>query len=200
MLPQGTEPLVLADGTKINPIDGNVVTDISEAVIEVPNTQDIKREITASRKRVSDLPVPPEQMNTISVILSYSLFGISDDDISNVISLPLDQIEKIKKSDAYEELQSQLIKNIVESDLSDVRGMFVQQSHGAAQVMFSAMNNEEHGIVTRMAAAKDVLDRAGQRPVDVVEHRHKMEGGLTIEYVEKKDDIPTIDITPNGEF
>tara|TARA_Y100001938_G_scaffold149707_1_gene237548 strand:- start:2491 stop:3093 length:603 start_codon:yes stop_codon:yes gene_type:complete len=200
MLPQGTEPLVLADGTKINPIDGNVVTDISEAVIEVPNTQDIKREITASRKRVSDLPVPPEQMNTISVILSYSLFGISDDDISNVISLPLDQIEKIKKSDAYEELQSQLVKNIVESDLSDVRGMFVQQSHGAAQVMFSAMNNEEHGIVTRMAAAKDVLDRAGQRPVDVVEHRHKMEGGLTIEYVEKKDDIPTIDITPNGEF
>ena len=200
MLPQGTEPLVLADGTKINPIDGNIVTDISEAVIEVPNTQDIKREITASRKRVSDLPVPPEQMNTISVILSYSLFGISDDDISNVISLPLDQIEKIKKSDAYEELQSQLVKNIVESDLSDVRGMFVQQSHGAAQVMFSAMNNEEHGIVTRMAAAKDVLDRAGQRPVDVVEHRHKMEGGLTIEYVEKKDDIPTIDITPNGEF
>ena len=200
MLPQGTEPLVLADGTKINPIDGNIVTDISEAVIEVPNTQDIKREITASRKRVSDLPVPPEQMNTISVILSYSLFGISDDDISNVISLPLDQIEKIKKSDAYEKLQSQLIKNIVESDLSDVRGMFVQQSHGAAQVMFSAMNNEEHGIVTRMAAAKDVLDRAGQRPVDVVEHRHKMEGGLTIEYVEKKDDIPTIDITPNGEF
>ena len=200
MLPQGTEPLVLADGTKINPIDGNVVTDISEAVIEVPNTQDIKREITASRKRVSDLPVPPEQMNTISVILSYSLFGISDDDISNVISLPLDQIEKIKKSDAYEELQSQLVKNIVESDLSDVRGMFVQQSHGAAQVMFSAMNNEEHGIVTRMAAAKDVLDRAGQRPVDVVEHRHKMEGGLSIEYVEKKDDIPTIDITPNGEF
>ena len=200
MLPQGTEPLVLADGTKINPIDGNIVTDISEAVIEVPNTQDIKREITASRKRVGDLPVPPEQMNTISVILSYSLFGISDDDISNVISLPLDQIEKIKKSDAYEKLQSQLIKNIVESDLSDVRGMFVQQSHGAAQVMFSAMNNEEHGIVTRMAAAKDVLDRAGQRPVDVVEHRHKMEGGLTIEYVEKKDDIPTIDITPNGEF
>ena len=200
MLPQGTEPLVLADGTKINPIDGNVITDISEAVVEVPNTQDLKREITASRKRVSDLPVPPEQMNTISVILSYTLFGISDDDISNVLSLSMEQISNIKKSDAYRELQSQFVKNIVESDLSDVRGMFVQQSRGAAGVMFNAMNNEENGITTRMAAAKDVLDRAGQRPVDVIEHRHKMEGGLIIEYVEKKDDIPTIDVTPNGEF
>ena len=200
MLPQGTEPLVLADGTKINPIDGNVITDISEAVVEVPNTQDLKREITSSRKRVSDLPVPPEQMNTISVILSYTLFGISDDDISNIISLPVEQITNIKKSDAYGELQSQFVKNIVESDLSDVRGMFVQHSRGAAGVMFNAMNNEENGITTRMAAAKDVLDRAGQRPVDVIEHRHKMEGGLIIEYVEKKADIPTIDITPNGEF
>ena len=200
MLPQGTEPLVLADGTKINPIDGNIITDISDAVIEVPNTQDIKQEITASRRRISDLPVPPAQMNTISVILSYTLFGISDDDISNIISLPIEQVVNIKKLDAYGELQTQFVKNIVESDLSDVRGMFVQQSRGAANVMFSAMNNEENGITTRMTAAKDVLDRAGQRPVDVVEHRHRMEGGLTIEYVEKKDDIPTIDITPNGEF
>ena len=113
MLPQGTESLVLADGTKINPIDGNVITDISEAAVEVPNTQDLKREITSSRKRVSDLPVPPEQMNTISVILSYTLFGISDDDISNFISLPVEQITNIKKSDAYGELQSQFVKNIV---------------------------------------------------------------------------------------
>jgi hypothetical protein len=51
-----------------------------------------------------------------------------------------------------------------------------------------------------MTAAKDVLDRAGQRPVDIIEHRHKMEGGLTIEYVDKKDDIPTIDITPDKEM
>ena len=197
MLPQGTEPLVLADGTKINPIDGNVINDsIKDIVVEVPNTEDLKKEITASRKRISDLPVPPDQMNTISVILSYSLFGIDDQDIANVLSISLEQVTNVKKSDVYRGLQSQLVKNISESDLSDVRGMFVQQSRGAANVMFSAMNDEEIGITTRMAAAKDVLDRAGQRPVDVVEHRHKMEGGLTIEYVEKKDDIPTIDITP----
>jgi len=195
MLPNGSEPLVLADGTKINPIDGTVVT--SEILVEVPNNKTIQREIIAARKRISDLPVPPDQMNTLSVILSYSLFGIDDVDISLCISVPIEQINSIKQSDVYLDLQAQFHKTIIESDLSDVRGLFVQHSRNAASVMVDALD-PEMGIGTRMAAAKDILDRAGQRPVDVIEHRHKMEGGLTIEYVVKDENkqIPTIDITP----
>jgi hypothetical protein len=192
MLPQGTEPLVLADGTMISPIDGDIV--IEEVLVEVPNTEEIKREITASRKRISDLPVPPDQMNTISIIISYSLFGITDEDISNTLLVPLEQLKTIKDSDVYTSLQDQFIKNIVASDASNVRGMFEQKSANAANKVFSLMDSENE--TTRMVAAKDVLDRAGHRPADVIEHRHRMEGGLTIEYIEKKDDIPTIDITP----
>jgi hypothetical protein len=194
MLPQGTEPLVLADGTKIDPENGHVVTE--ETYVKVPNTAELKREITASRMRISDLPVPPNQMNTLSVILSYSLQGISDFDIATTLHIDEDKLVIIKASDPYKELQTTIIKNITESDLSDVRGMFVQHSRNAAQVMFDVVSDDEIGVTTKMVAAKDILDRAGQRPVDVVEHRHKMEGGLTIEYVEKKDDMPTIDITP----
>ena len=73
--------------------------------------------------------------------------------------------------------------------------MFVSKSANAANVMVDIMEDSENGPVTRMAAAKDVLDRAGHRPADIVEHKIKMEGGLTIEYVDKKDDIPVIDIT-----
>ena len=196
MLPQGTEPLVLADGTKINPIDGCIVTD--EILVEVPNTEQIKREVVAARKRISDLPVPPAQMNTISVILSYTLFGISDEDISAVLHLPTENILTIKTSDAFKDLQDTFVKNIIESDLADVRGMFVEKSRVAASKMFDLMDSESESI--RTVAAKDVLDRSGQRPVDVVEHRHKVEGGLTIQYIEKSEDIPIIDITPEGEF
>ena len=190
MLVDGTEPLVLADGTKIDPEDGTVVQE--PYLVPVPNTEEIKREIVASRKRIADLPVPPDQMNTLSVIISYSLFGITDEDISNTLFIPLKQLQTIKSSDDYKGLNATFLKNIVESDLSNVRGLFVQKSHTAAQTMFDLLgsNNE----ATRGSAAKDILDRAGQRPVDVVEHRMKMEGGLTIEYVEKKDDLPTIDV------
>ena len=195
MLPQGTEPLVLADGTRINPINGTVIKE-EEVLVEVPNTEQIKREIVASRKRISDLPVPPEQMNTLSVIISYSLFGISDEDISSTLLIPLEQLHAIKGSDEYISLQGQFIKNILESDLSDVRGLFVERSRSAANLMINTLEDNDVGLGTRLGVAKDVLDRAGHRPVDIVEHRHKMEGGLTIEYVEKKDDIPTINVTP----
>lgn len=198
MLPQGTEPLVLADGTKINPINGKLVSD--EPYVKVPNTEELKREITTARMRLSDLPAPPKQMNTISVILSYSLQGISDYDISMILSISEDAVLNIKKTDVYREVQANIIKSITESDLSDVRSLFVQKSRTAAQVMFDVLDDDDVGVLTKMTAAKDVLDRAGQRPVDIIEHRHKMEGGLTIEYVDKKDDIPTIDITPDKEM
>ena len=192
MLVQGTEPLILADGTAISPINGATIID--EPLVEVPNTQEIKREITAARMRISDLPVPAQQMTTLSVIISYTLFGVTDEDISTLLSIPLNNIKNIKLSDSYRNLSETLVSNIVKSDLSNVRGMFVDKSRTAAGKMFELLDSESEA--TRMVAAKDVLDRAGQRPVDVVEHRHRMEGGLTIEYVEKKDDIPIIDITP----
>jgi len=194
MLPQGTEPLILADGTKINPIDGAILSEDDASLVEVPNTEQLKREVVASRKRISDLPVPPEQMNTLSVIISYSLFGIANEDISNTLLIPLEQIIQIKESDTYNNLQEQFLKNILESDLSSVRGMFVQNGNKAAKIMFNLLNSGSEA--TQITAAKDVLDRAGHRPVDVIEHRLKMEGGLVIQYVDKKDNVPAIDITP----
>ena len=125
------------------------------------------------------------------------MFGLSDNDISFVTALSSDEIESIKASDVYVELRKTLVQNILSSDANDVRGLFVQHSQAAAGVMFNAMVDQANGVGTRMAAAKDVLDRAGHRPADVIEHKHSLEGGLTIEYIDHKDEIPTIDITPN---
>jgi hypothetical protein len=45
-----------------------------------------------------------------------------------------------------------------------------------------------------MAAARDILDRSGHRPSDVVEHRHRMDGGLVIEIVRRDAVLPIIDM------
>ena len=66
MLPTGSEPLILADGTRIDPVNGSIIQD--EVLVEVPNTETIKKEIVAARKRISDLPVPPSQMNTLCLV------------------------------------------------------------------------------------------------------------------------------------
>jgi hypothetical protein len=196
MLPLGTEPLVLADGTTINPIDGTVVEE--EVLVEVPTAIDAQREVVSARLRISDLPVPPEQMNTLSVILSYSLQGVENADIATLLHIDEDWVTDIKQSDGYKELQTTIIKNIIDSDLSDVRNLFVQHSRGAAGVMLGLLDSKSES--TRGSAAKDILDRAGHRPVDVIDHRHTLEGGLVIQYVKPSKEVPTIDITPEKEF
>ena len=180
----GTEPLVLQDGTVINPEDGTIMPD--EPVVEVPNTVAIQKQIVATRKRMSDLPCNPERMNVISVVLSYTLFGISEEDIAVTLGVPLEQVRAVKMSDAYGEIQTSLIEQIIKSDESDVRNLFVQKNEAAANRVFTLVDSENE--TTGLAAAKDVLDRAGQRPVDVVEHRHKLEGGLTIRHLRREED------------
>ena len=196
LLPIGTEPLKLADGTEISPIDGRVIEE--EVLIEVPNTLAVQKEIVSARLRISDLTVPPEQMNTLSVILSYSLQGVANNDIATLLHIDEDWVANIKSSDGYKELQTTIIKNIIDSDLSDVRNLFVQHSRGAADTMLGLLGSKSES--TRGSAAKDILDRAGHRPVDVIDHRHTLEGSLVIQYVEPTKDIPTIDITPKKEF
>ncbi len=127
------------------------------------------------------------------------MFGISDTDIANIVNLPIEQIQSIKMTKGYSELQNSLVESITNSDIMSVRDMFVDQSKSAADVVINTMNNKEVGINTRMMAANNILDRAGHRPADIVEHRHKVEGGLKIEYIKREDqNIPTIDLVPEG--
>jgi hypothetical protein len=196
-LPLGTEPLQLADGTMINPISGAVMSAIDSIVTEVPNTEEMQRDIVASRKRIHDLPVPPKQMNTLSLVLMYSLFGLDNSDISNILSIDIEQLQNIKMNDAYNTLSTQIVNTIVESDTNSIRDIFAMNSRRSAQLFVDTVANPEMGITTRMTAANNILDRAGHRAADIVEHRHKVEGGLTIEYIKNDEqDIPTIDITP----
>jgi len=196
-LPIGTEPLVLADGTKINPLDGKILKD--DILVEVPNTREIQRDIVAARKRIADLPLPPEQMNTLSLVMAYSVFGLSNKDIGSVLSLSEDQVDNIKMNNVYNELQQNMVQSIVHSDAAEVRDLFVLNSKTSAQLFIDTVKDPEMGIGTRLSAANNILDRAGHRPADIVEHRHKVEGGLRIEYVKKEEqDIPTIDVTPEG--
>jgi len=198
MLAIGTEPLKLADGTLINPDNGEVIPVQEAGMTEVPNYQDIQRDFTDRRKRISDIPVPIKEMNAISVVISYTIFGLPNEDIAEVLGISVEYIENMKLSDGYKELMEGFITNIAETDGDHVRSLFSQQSILAARTITGMLNSASPHVA--MSAAKDVLDRAGHRPADVVEHNHKMEGGLVIRHVRRSEDEEiTIDLTPDGD-
>ena len=186
-------PLVLADGTQINPVDGSV----QEEFVQVPSNIELQGNIVAARRRLGDLPAPSASMNTFSVVLAYTLFGLTDEDIATLTCLTSEQVGIIKTNDAFNKYKDELVDGVLRADQDKVRGYFTQLSMSAAERIGGQVAHPNPDVAFR--ASSDILDRAGHRPVDVVEHQHKMDGNmLTIEIIKRdNEEIPTIDVTPD---
>jgi hypothetical protein len=163
--------------------------------VEVPTHEEAQRIVTAARRKLSELPEVPRTMNAIGVILSYTLFGLDDEEIAIATGLSAEQIGRIKVGDPYTQMHDAIVRTVLDSETTVVRDLFTKNARNAAQVVVQAM--AEGTRADRIAAAKDILDRSGHRPSDVVEHRHRMDGGLVIEIV-KRDGatLPVIDMEP----
>jgi len=190
-MPRMSDPLRLADGSLVYP-DGRLEAE-APVRVEVPTPAEAQRIVVAARRKLSELPEVPKTMNAVSVILSYTLFGLDEEEIAIATSLTIDQIGRMKKSDAYQQMHDAIVRSVLDSETSVVRDLFVKNAKSAAQVIVRAM--DEGTRADRIAAAKDILDRSGHRPSDVVEHRHKLDGGLVIEIVRKEvSTMPLIDM------
>jgi len=196
VLPEADEPLVLADGTKIDPSTGKPIKE--QPLVLIPSPGEAQRIVARTRKSVTELPLPPKQLSGVALVAFYTLFGLNDQDISIALdsSLTIEQIERIRTLDAYIEFMETAKANMIHTQSDTVREMFqTHASHAATKIINLSQSDND---VLAFTASKDVLDRAGHRPADVVEHRHKMEDALNIVYIEKKanEDVPMIDVTP----
>jgi hypothetical protein len=161
--------------------------------VEVPTHEEAQRIVTAARRKLSELPEVPRTMNAIGVILSYTLFGLDDEEIAIATGLSAEQIGRIKVGDPYTQMHDAIVRTVLDSETTVVRDLFTKNARNAAQVVVQAM--AEGTRADRIAAAKDILDRSGHRPSDVVEHRHRMDGGLVIEIVKRDGAVlPVIDM------
>ena len=190
-----TDPLRLADGRLVYP-NGNIVDPSlkEEVLVEIPTNREATRLIVSARKKLADLPDVPKTMNTVGVVLSYSLFGLDDFEIALATGMTEGQVAMIKRHDAFTQMQANVIATILDSETASVRELFQQNSRAAVDKMLGILENSK-SETNKLIVARDILDRAGHRPADVVEHRHKMEGGLTIEYIQREDKVmPVIDM------
>jgi hypothetical protein len=125
--------------------------------------------------------------------MGYVMFGLEDEGIAEVTGLTLDQVQRIKCSDSYSQMYDTVVRSVMDAETDVVREFIAKNAKNAATVMVDAL--QAGNRADRMAAARDILDRSGHRPADVVEHRHSVDGGLVIEYVKRSEvNIPTIDM------
>ena len=193
-LPRRDTPLRLADGRLVLPSGEIESVAPRQEFVEVPTHAEAQRLVTATRRKISDLPEVPRTMNAVGIVLSYTMFGLDDEEIGIATGLTVEQIGRIKISDPYTQMHDAIVRSILDSETEVVRDLFTKNAKRAASTVISAL--EEGSRSDRMAAAKDILDRSGHRPSDVVEHRHRMDGGLVIEIVRRDaTSLPVIDMS-----
>lgn len=192
--------LTLADGTRIVKASGAVVKDKKESrFVEIPSGREAQEIVAKTRRSIAEMPLPVGQMNILSLCLTYTLYGMSDVDIAVATKLTTDQVKNIKKLDEYKALSNTILQSILEHEAEDVSSFFKQKARNAAEKVIELAESEND--VLAFKASQDILDRAGFRPADRVDHRHTMENALQIEYVRKTDPkaIPILDLQP-GEY
>lgn len=192
-LPDPSEPLRLADGRLVYPGGRTLHTSDNSEFVEVPTQREAQRIVTQTRRKLSELPEVPRTMNAIGVVLSYTLFGLGDEEIAIATSLTVEQVGRIKMSDPFTQMHDTVVRSVLDAETGVVRDLLQRKAHDAAQVMVAAL--AEGTRADRISAARDILDRSGHRAADVVEHRHRMDGGLVIEIVKRDtSEVPTIDV------
>lgn len=183
-----SDVLVLADGTKIDKSSGSVITDVAETPellsdedsSEKEEVEEIKQRLPVNRY-LNDLPGDVNSTRAVAIITSLTLFGLSDRDIAYICNTDGGKIDAIKKSQRYEDFSSGIIENIMRAQGDNVRSMFVNNAKSAAEHIISGLKSKNPEI--RHMASKEVLDRGGFRPADVVEHRIRHENELKIVHI-----------------
>ncbi len=192
-LPSPTEPLVLADGTIIDPSTGREVQQAS-AYIEIPNAVRAQDIVGRTKRRVVDLPEPPKTMNAIGVVLMYTMYGLARQEIAIATNLTIEQIQNIRKLEAYRMLEAEIVDNILHVDSDNVKALLAKASHNAAQRLAGLVDSADETI--QLSASKDVLSRTGHTAKDDRARMDMSEAlNIVITVKNESDEKPMIDIT-----
>lgn len=149
-----TPALTLADGTVIM-ADGRPqrAAIVAERVM---NGAEAKQVIARMRLTLADLPTDAKQANPLMSIITYSLVGMSPADIAFAFGVELEQLERIKASSMYKQLEEMVVENIYQGERENARALISGASTKAARKMVEALDGD-----FGFSAAKDILDRSG---------------------------------------
>lgn len=187
VLPNGTIVRAGQDGrTEVETDEDRETTSDEEALFDPFATGQ-----TDFVRTLADVRVEPKQFNPVMLILGYSLWGLDAHAIARFLELELSVVEEVFVSELFINTRSELLESIRYAESSSIHGYMTQKARTAAVVTAAALKSHSEDI--RLSAAKDILDRAGFRPVDRTEHVHRFDDDLRIVLI-KEDKPVDIDI------
>src|SRR5690348_11660115 len=155
------DPLVLPDGRVLK--DPKARAAETRALVPAFAASDYK----ASRQRsIKDLPGSPGVMNAVAAVMVYTILGISDREISDILRITPDQVREVKKHTAYSDTFEVVKAEFINENSELLQSRIAAYSHAALDTVANLMAEGEMDAI-KLRAAQDILDRGGARPADM---------------------------------
>lgn len=151
----------------------------------------------AIRRGMVDLPADAKAVTTCGVVWMYYMLGINDAEIAETLGMKLSQVDMIKGLQLFSQLDTMIKDNLAALNHSDVQKRIDTMSGDALTKLEDLLVDEDTKPATKSRILMNMLDRGGFSPKQVLEHRHSLEGGLTIRHIREVAQpkrMPTIDV------
>lgn len=165
-----------------------------QVFISLPSRAEAEQIVHRAYRKLAELPAPAKTTNPIGIIISYELFGLSDEDIAIATKLTIPQINQIRRHEAYSSMRKQITENVVNAGVTEVKSLFVEKQKKAADRVIELVDSPKGNIALKASAM--VLGGAGVSLQASATAKDNVMEGIAIVIIEKdsKDNIPTIDL------
>ena len=154
------------------------------------------------RRGLVDLPADVKAITSVGVVWLYYTLGINDAEIAEATGMKLSQVDMIKGLQLFTQVDRLLKENLAALTHEDVQARINAMSSSALDGLEDVLADEDTKPATRSRIYMNMLDRGGFSPKQVMEHKHSLDGALTIRHVRdvaQPKNLPTIDVTPVKE-
>jgi hypothetical protein len=157
------DPYVTENGKVIQP----------EALFEDSSKNFVKSssEYRAERKRsIPDLPASPKIMKGIALVFTFTVLGVSDREIAEMLAITPSEVRQIRTHPSYGETFEIVSSEFVSAKSKRLISRIASYADNALDNVYNiAMHGQKENNVLK--ASIDILDRAGVRPKDLAESK-----------------------------
>ena len=150
------------------------------------------------RRNLIDLPADTKAVTTTGVVWLYFILGINDAEIAEATGLKLSQVDMIKGLQLFTQLDHLIKDNLAALTADDIQKRIDRMAGSALDGLEDILEDPDTKPATKSRVYMNMLDRGGFSPKQVMEHRHSLEGGLTIRHIREiaqPKHMPTVDVS-----
>lgn len=141
--------------------ESGAIAPLSPASVQL-DAKNYRPQVTRSLR---DLPAPANMMKAVAVIMTWTIMGLSDSEISEELGISPTELRQIRGHRAYAEAFEVVFSEFVRANSQFLQARIAAYGGDAVNTLAAKLSSKNE--LVQVMASKDLLDRSGLRPVDL---------------------------------